>query len=51
MRISPWSNSPRNVRVGRLQAGSTFKLSVGWASFWRLDSDRRLEGNAEREGA
>lgn len=28
-RINAWSNSPRNVRVGRLQARSKFKLSVG----------------------
>lgn len=50
-RTDPWSSSPRNVRVGRLQARSTFKLSVGVGFFWRLDPDRRLEGNAEKESA
>lgn len=51
-RIKQWSNFPRNVRVGKPQAG-TFDVEAvcGVGFLLGLDSDRRLEGNAEKESA
>lgn len=51
-RIKQWSNFPRNVRVGKPQAGTFDAEAVCGVGFLLgLDSDRRLEGNAEKESA
>lgn len=51
-RVKQWSNFPRNVRVGKPQEG-TFDVEAvcGVGFLLGLDSDRRLEGNAEKESA